>query len=205
MEQGTHKQLMALPEGGYAALAKMQMGTPPSSPLTKQDLEAETDKETAAGTPDTPISPQQSLEKQVSIHSKRQQSAKVQNGNFLVQTGKNCCAEVTLCMCTDICERSAPPGGEEGCESVHHCRGCGTPGTQSAASPGRRSSHPRRAKGVILPLLSASPFVPVKVAQNDVVSPLRLLTRSQRVAAGRMTCWKHSQSFLQNKRLSWRY
>ena len=106
VEQGTHKQLMALPEGAYAALAKMQMGTPPSSPLTKQDLEAETDKETAAGTPETPISPQQSLEKQVSIHSKGQQSAKVQNGFFWFDLAKLVVLK-SHCACAQI-SASAP-------------------------------------------------------------------------------------------------
>lgn len=70
MEQGTHKQLMARPDGAYAALAKMQMGAPP---VPNQDLEKETEKETAAIPTDNPISPQQSLEKQVGFLLKQPQ------------------------------------------------------------------------------------------------------------------------------------
>lgn len=65
VEQGTHKQLMAHPDGAYAALAKMQMGTPQSNPLAEKDGKIDTEEEKPTGTLDTALSAQHSLEKQV--------------------------------------------------------------------------------------------------------------------------------------------
>lgn len=68
VEQGTHKQLMALPDGAYSALAKMQMGGPEASKPARQGTfdDDDTEKQAAAvATLEATISPQQSLEKQV--------------------------------------------------------------------------------------------------------------------------------------------
>ncbi|CAL8467005.1 g6541 [Coccomyxa elongata] len=76
VEQGTHKQLMAHPDGAYAALAKMQMGAPQSNPLAEKGAKIGTEEEKPTGTLDTALSAQHSLEKQVSASAPLLQGVK---------------------------------------------------------------------------------------------------------------------------------
>lgn len=71
VEQGTHKELMAKPDGAYAALAKLQLAATPTpaaatDPGAEEVLEKESQLISELSAADSALSLQPSIEKQVS-------------------------------------------------------------------------------------------------------------------------------------------
>lgn len=143
VEQGSHKELMARPDGAYTALAKLQLAAPPAAAAAADaGAEEEPKKETSSLPAGTALSPQPSLEKQVSMCMTIVLLFLLWHGlkGALLGVSRQHVSVHGVYVSAGVCHCSAAAEREEGGESVGHCNGrcpAGAQGTSACAGSSR--------------------------------------------------------------------